>query len=89
MPIDDRDYVAAWKSGGSRAVEVLLHARCPSPNARIRELELLERLGNWDVLWQRCATSRGLADGVIKSYLRDRQTSISCEGVCHTADDCG
>ncbi len=61
MSIDDRDYIAAWRRGGSRAVEALLDSRGPTADARIRELELLECLGNWDVLWQRNATSRTLA----------------------------
>ncbi len=81
MPIDDRDYVAAWRSGGSRAVQALLESRCPTAEARVRELELLERLGNWDVQWQRSATSRRLAGGEIKSYLSDRQTTICGDGV--------
>ena len=63
MPIDDRDYVAAWRSGGSRSVEALLNSRCPTADARIRELELLECLGNWEILWRRNATSRKLAGG--------------------------
>jgi hypothetical protein len=74
VPIDDRDYVAAWRSGGSRSVEALLNSRCPTADARIRELELLECLGNWEILWRRNATSRKLAGGKIKSYLSDRQT---------------
>lgn len=76
MPIDDKDYVAAWKSGGSRAVESLLTSRCPGKDARIRELELLEVLGAWDIRWHRSADTGKLDHGVIRSMYPRLSTPI-------------
>lgn len=76
MPIDDRDYVAAWKSGGPDAVESLLVLRCPDQDARVRELELLEVLGVWDIRWHRSPETGKLDYGVIRSMGRPLVTPI-------------
>lgn len=69
VPIDDKDYVAAWKSGGPSAVESLLVLRCPDNDTRIRELELLEVLGVWDIRWHRSPETGKLNYGVIRSMV--------------------
>jgi hypothetical protein len=76
VPIDDRDYVAAWRSGGPVAVESLLALRCPDQGTRIRELELLEVLGVWDIRWHRSPETGKLDHGVIKAMCRPLVTPV-------------
>ncbi len=69
MPINDADYVAAWKEDGSKAVNALLAKRFADNDALIRELKRLDALGTWDILWHRSSDSGELDLGVVMEYL--------------------
>lgn len=70
MAFNDTDYVDAWKSGGSKAVNDLLRERCSdNDESLVRELQRLDDVGTWDILWHTSSDTGELDFGVVREYL--------------------